>query len=74
MTTELSAKDRRKQFAQIEIQTGYTFLTYLHSGNAASGKVPEDIKNEVEQAPFIMSDLVPCVCSASAKKNRHPVI
>lgn len=46
-------------------------LTYLHSGNAASGKVPEDIKSGEEQAPFIRRDLVPHVCSASAKQNRR---
>lgn len=46
-----------------------THLTYLHSGNAVSGKVPEDIKSEEEQAPFIRRDLVPRVCSASAKQN-----
>jgi len=39
-----------------------------------SGKVPEDIRNEEEQAPFIRSDLVPHVCSASAKTKHTLVI
>ena len=53
---------------------GYKSLTYLHSGNAASGKVPEDIKNEEGQAPFIKTGLAPDGCSAPARESRHSVI
>lgn len=53
---------------------GYKSLTYLYSGNAASGKVPEDVKNEEEQAPFMKRGLGPDGCSASARGSRHSVI
>ncbi|KAF2986592.1 hypothetical protein EK904_009217 [Melospiza melodia maxima] len=43
-------------------ERGYKSLTYLHSGNAASGKLPGDIKNEgeeeeEEEAPFMKRGL-----------------
>lgn len=66
-------KDRRKgnNLKKRNEKRGYKSLTYLHSGNAASGKVPGDIKNEgeeeeeEEEAPFMKRGLVPAGCSAS---------
>lgn len=71
-------KDKRKgdNLKGRNEQTGYKSLTYLHSGNAASGKVPGDIKNEgeeeeEEEAPFMKKGLVPAGCSASARGRRN---
>lgn len=58
------------------MEKGYKFLTYLHSGNEVSGKVPGDIKNEgeeeeEEEAPFMKRGLVPAGCSASARGRKN---
>lgn len=52
-------------------ERGHKSLTYLHSENAASGKVPGDIKNEEEEAPFMKRGLVPAGCSASERGRRN---
>lgn len=77
VTMQPHRKDRIKEniiCRDRNYKIGYNSLTYLHSGNAASGNVPEDIKNEEEQAPFIKNGLVPDGCSASARESRHSVI
>lgn len=76
MTGQPQDNDRRKgdNLNDRNEERGYKSLAYLHSGNAASGKVPGDIKNEgeeEEEAPFMKRGLVPAGCSASARGRRN---